>query len=96
MTAATAVDVGLATLITASAVAVAFAISVSTVAANSSAVGVGSYGSVRTQCRGQNSIVPHNLRRPINVLPTLPIEVRIQEKISDLTGLSNILLQRLR
>ena len=45
---------------------------------------------------GQNNIVPHYLRRSINVLPTLPIEVRIQEKISDLTGLSNILLQRLR
>jgi hypothetical protein len=34
--------------------------------------------------RGQNSIVPHQLRRPAHVLPTLPVYVHIEEKTSDL------------
>jgi hypothetical protein len=29
---------------------------------------------------GQNSIVPHLLRRSVHVLPTLPFHVRIQQK----------------
>ena len=32
-------------------------------------------GSVRTQCRGQNSIIPHLLRRSVHVLSALPIHV---------------------
>ena len=53
-------------------------------------------GSVRTQRRGQNSIVPHSLRRPAHVLPALPIQVHVEEKTSDLSGLSDIFLPRLR
>jgi hypothetical protein len=45
---------------------------------------------------GQNSIIPHLLRISINVLPTLHVNVRIQEKTSNLSRLSNFLLCGLR
>ncbi len=34
-----------------------------------------STGSVRTQCPGQNSIIPHFLRRSVHVLSALPFRV---------------------
>jgi hypothetical protein len=52
--------------------------------------------SVRTQRRGQNSIVPYYLRRPAHVLPALPVHVHFEEKTSDLTCLPDILLPGLQ
>ena len=45
---------------------------------------------------GQNNIVPHLLRRSINVFHALPFHVRFQEKTSNLAWISNFLLPRLR
>jgi hypothetical protein len=43
-------------------------------------------GSVRTQRRGQNNIVPHLLRRSVHALSALPVYVRVQEKTSSSLG----------
>jgi len=53
-------------------------------------------GFCQNSAPGQNSIIPHSLRRSDHVLPTLPVHVYIQEITSNLTGLPDFLLWGLR
>ena len=58
--------------------------------------GIVDRGSVRTQCRGQNSIVPHSLRRSCSWPVRIAYLHRIQEKAPNLATPSDVLLCELR